>query len=176
MGRIAVKENTLRGFSFCLVQIRMFYTNSFVDSFRFIIVSITNVKCVTPAMGSWVSLLCESRFDLQSPQVLFPKLHFRTGNSECHVGVHEGGFGMHISVLVCYIPAKYQSWIQHQDQGGYVQKSDKNTNIGVWCIYLIYKFTTSVRLFVCDGRFRGWGKGQGGEAAGDPFHSLDQST
>ncbi len=41
---------------------------------------------------------------------------------------------------------------------------------------LIYKFTTSVCLSVCDGRFGGWGKGQGGEAAGDPFHSLDQST
>jgi hypothetical protein len=35
---------------------------------------------------------------------------------------------------------------------------------------------TSVCLSVCDGRFGGWGKGQGGEAAGDPFHSLDQST
>ncbi len=41
---------------------------------------------------------------------------------------------------------------------------------------LIYKFTTSVCLSVCDGHFGGWGKGQGGEAAGDPFHSLDQST
>jgi hypothetical protein len=125
MRKIEVKENTLRGFSFCLVQIIMLYcTNSFVDSFCFVIVSIINVKFVTPAMGSGVSLLCESRFDLQSPQVLFAKLHFRTGNSECHVGVQEGGFGRHISVLVCYIPAKYQSWIQHQDQGGYVQKLD----------------------------------------------------
>jgi hypothetical protein len=40
-------------------------------------------------------------------------------------------------------------------------------------LYILYKF---VRLSVCDGRFGGWGKGQGGEAAGDPFHSLDQST
>jgi hypothetical protein len=40
------------------------------------------------------------------------------------------------------------------------------------CVNLIYKFTTSV----CDGRFGGWGKGHGGEAGGDPFHSLDQST
>jgi hypothetical protein len=63
MGRIEVKENTLRGFSFCLVQIIMLY--------------------------------CKSRFDLQSPQVLFAKLHFRTGNSKCHVGVQEGGFGRH---------------------------------------------------------------------------------
>jgi hypothetical protein len=94
MGRIEVKENTLRGFSFCLVQIIMLYcTNSFVDSFSFIIVSIINVEFVTPAMGSGVSVLCESRFDLQSPQVLFAKLHFRTGNSECHVGVQEGGLG-----------------------------------------------------------------------------------
>jgi hypothetical protein len=136
MGRIEVKENTLRGFSFCLVQIIMLYcTNSFVDSFCFIIVSIFNVKCVTPAMGSGVSLLCESRFDLQSPQVLFAKLHFRTG-SECDVGVQEGGFGRHISVLICYIPAKYQSWIQHQDQGGLCSKVRYNTNIGVWCIYI----------------------------------------
>jgi len=124
MGRIEVKENRLRGFSFCLVQIIMLYcTNSFVDSFCFIIVSIINVEFVTPAMGSGVSLLCESRFDLQSPSVLFAKLHFRTGNSG-HVGVHEGGFGRYISVLVSYMTAKYQSRIQHQDQGGYVQKSD----------------------------------------------------
>jgi hypothetical protein len=31
----------------------------------------------------------------------------------------------------------------------------------------IYKFTTSVRLSVCDGGFGGWGKEGGGEATGD---------
>jgi hypothetical protein len=61
------------------------------------------VKFVTPAMGSGVSLLCESRFDLKNPQVLFAKLHFKTGNSECHVGIQEGGFGRYKSVLVSYI-------------------------------------------------------------------------
>jgi len=58
--------NTLRGFSFCLVQIIVLYsTNSLVDSFCFIIVSIINVEFVTSAMGSGVSLLCESRFDIR---------------------------------------------------------------------------------------------------------------
>jgi hypothetical protein len=37
-------------------------------------------------------------------------------------------------------------------------------------------YINSLRPSVCDGSFGGWGKGQGGEAAGDPFHSLDQST
>jgi hypothetical protein len=146
MGKIEVKENTLRGFSFCLVQIIMLYcTNSFVDSFCFVIVSIINVKFVTPAMGSGVSLLCESRFDLQSPQVLFAKLHFRTG-SECYVGVQEGGFGRHISVLVCYKPAKYQSWIQHQDHGGYVQKSDTTPTLESDVYIYIYKYTIHCRV------------------------------
>jgi hypothetical protein len=81
----------------------LYCTDSFVDSFCFIIVSIINVEFVTPTMGSGVSLLCESRFGLQSPQVLVVKLHFRTGSSECHVGVQEGGFGRYISVLDCYI-------------------------------------------------------------------------
>ncbi len=104
------------------------------------------MKFVTPAMGSGVSLLCESRFDLKNPQVLFAKLHFKTGNSECHVGIQEGGFGRYKSVLVSYIPAKYQSWIQHQDQAGYVQKSDTTPALesGVY----IYKYTIQV-LFEC---------------------------
>jgi hypothetical protein len=142
MGKIEVKENTLRGFSFCLVQIIMLYcTNSIVDSFCFIIVSSINVEfvtllwdlgspcCVNLGLTFGVLRFClqsesrltfrvlrfclqsESRFDLQSSQVLFAKLHFRTGNSECHVRVRvqDRGFGRHISVLVCYIPAKYQS-------------------------------------------------------------------
>ncbi len=32
----------------------------------------------------------------------------------------------------------------------------------------IYKFTTSV----CDGGFRGWGKGEAGEATGDPWRPV----
>jgi len=68
------------------------------------------VEFVTPAMGSGVSL-CEARSDLQSPQVLFAKLHFRTGSSECHVVVQEGGFGRCISVLVCYIGLRLVSRI-----------------------------------------------------------------
>jgi len=116
-------------------------TNSIVDSFSFIMVSSINVEFVTPAMGSGVSVLCESRFHLQSPQVLFGKLHFRTAKSECHVGVQEGGFGRDISVLVCYIPAEYQAWIQQWDHGGYVEKSDTTPTLesGVY-IYIPSKF------------------------------------
>jgi len=69
--------------------------------------------------------------------------------SFCHVGVHEGGFGRYISVLVCYIPAKYQSWIQHQDHGGYVQKSDttptleSDVYIYIYTIQVLFKCTSN---------------------------------
>ncbi len=48
-----------------------------------------------------------------------------------------------------------------------------------WSLFFsstIILYINSLRPSVCDGRFGGWGKGQGGEAASDPFHSLDQST
>jgi hypothetical protein len=46
----------------------------------------------------------------------------------------------------------------------------------LWFLWQSYILIHYVRPSVCDGSFGGWGKGQGGEAAGDPFHSLDQST